>query len=281
MWIFLRTKLIVIISFIVLVLTGCSKSGSNNSNADWAYSFIVWDGYMYEISDEYVEDIEVEIGEVTSYSTMEGTYEGNFSNEYNKGTKYFSIDGVNTEEAIAIKEDEDKYRKAIRNGKYTVDSEQVVLVTRKEITDGDFIYRLVSEKEEYVENGPVKLYAELVYIGDKEKIEISHAASPFYFPMVEKTRNFQIDYVMSEPLLHTTLIKGEPYREIYSSGGGYGSQDDKEYVDFMKKIMNSEFPIGHYVVNGGANFFVADVETREEKKYRSDSQIEFKVTSEK
>lgn len=277
MWISLRNKMIMVIFFIVLALTGCSESGSNN----WAYSFIVWDGYIYELSDEYVEDVEEGIGEVTYYSNMEGTYEGNFSNEYNKGTKYFSIVGVNTEEAIAIKEDEGKYRKAIRNGKYSVDSKQDVLETRKEITEGDFVYRLVSEREEYVENGPVKLYAELEYIGDKEKIEISHAASPFYFPMVEKTRNYQIDYGMNEPLLHTTLIKGEPLREEYLSVGGYGSQDDKEYIDFMKHIMNSEFPIGHYVVNGVAHFFVADVETVEEKKYRIDSQIEFKVTSEK
>jgi hypothetical protein len=265
----------------VLALTGCSERGSNNSNSDWAYSFIVWDGYIYELSDEYVEDVEEEIGEVTFFSNTEGTYEGNYSNEYNKGTKYFSIVGINIEEAIAIKEDDGKYRKAIRNGNYSVDSEQDVLGSRKEITEGDFIYRLVSEKEEYVENGQVKLYAELEYIGEEEKIEISHAASPFYFPMIEKTRNYQIDYGMNEPLLHTTLIKGEPLREEYSPGGGYGSQDDKEYIDFMKHIMNSEFPIGHYVVKGGAHFFVTGVDTEEEKKFRIDSEIAFKVISEK
>lgn len=191
MWISLRNKMIMLIFFIVLILTGCSEYGSNNS----------------------------------------------------------------------------------------VDSKQEVLETRKEITEEDFIYRLVSEKEEYVEKEPIKLYAELEYIGDKEKIEISHATSPFYFPMIEKTRNYQIDYGMTEPLIHTTLIKGEPIRKEYLPGGGYGSQDSKEYIDFMKQIMNSEFPIGHYVVNGSAHFNVADVENGEEKKYRIGTKIEFKVTS--
>ena len=36
---------------------------------------------------------------------------------YKKGTKYYAMQGISTEEAIAI-EEEGKYRKAIRNGKY-------------------------------------------------------------------------------------------------------------------------------------------------------------------
>jgi hypothetical protein len=267
------------ISFIVLALLGCSESGSSNSGADWAYSFVVWDGYIYELSDEYVKVVEDGIGEVTSYSNSEGTYTGNFSNEYKKGTKYFSIVGVNTNEAIAIKEDEGIYRKAIRNGKYSLDFKQNMLETRKEITEGDFIYRLVSKKDDYVENGPVKLYAELEYFGDMERIEIFHAASPFYFPMVEKTWNYEMDYFMIDPLVHTTLIKDEPLRQEYSPGVGYGSQDDKEYINFIKRIMNSEFPIGHYVVNGSADFHVTDTNTGEEKKYKINAKIEFKVTS--
>jgi len=279
MGISLRNKLIMAISFIVLALLGCSQSDSSNSAADWAYSFVVWEGYIYELCDDYIKVVEEEIGEVTSYSNNEGTYTGNFSNEYNTGTKYFSIVGVSTDEAIAIKEDEGMYRKAIRNGKYSLDSKQDVLETRKEITEGDFIYRLVSEKDYYVENEPVKLYAELEYIGEMEKIEIFHADSPFYFPMVEKTRNYEMDYFMIEPAEFTTLIKDEPFRQEYSPGVVYSSQDDKEYIDFMKRIMNSEFPIGHYVVNGSADFHVTDANTGEEKKYEINAKIEFKVTS--
>jgi hypothetical protein len=108
--------LVVIVSYIVL--TGCSNSNPNQSSADWAYSFVVWDGYLYQIGDEYVEDIGEEIGEVTKYSDMEGGYSGNFSNEYEKGTKYYAIKGISTEEAIAIEESDGRFRKANREGKY-------------------------------------------------------------------------------------------------------------------------------------------------------------------
>ncbi|WP_081986965.1 hypothetical protein, partial [Planococcus sp. CAU13] len=91
---------------------------NNNSSADWAFSFVVWDDYIYRIDDEYVAEVDEEIGEVTAYSDIEGTYSGNFSNEYEKGTKFYSIEGIGTEEAIAIEEEDGRYRKAIRDGKY-------------------------------------------------------------------------------------------------------------------------------------------------------------------
>lgn len=70
--------------------------------AEWDYSFVVWDGYIYVVSDETVNQIDQEIGEVTSYSDLEGTFSGDFSNTFIEGTKYYSIKNVNTYEAIAI-----------------------------------------------------------------------------------------------------------------------------------------------------------------------------------
>lgn len=114
-------SILFIISVFFSIVTGCSNSisdrGDGKSSADWARSFVVWEGYIYRISDEYIDDIREEIGEVTKYSDMEGTYSGNFSNAYRKGTKFYAIKGTSTEEAIALAEDS-KYRKAIRNGKY-------------------------------------------------------------------------------------------------------------------------------------------------------------------
>ncbi|WP_391122629.1 hypothetical protein [Psychrobacillus sp. L3] len=104
----------------IAFLSGCSNDSSaviNNSSAEWAFEFVVWNGYIYQLSDKYVDDVDEEIGEVTKYSDMEGTYFGNFSNVYEKGTKYYAMKGIRTEEAIAI-EEEGKYRKAIRDGKY-------------------------------------------------------------------------------------------------------------------------------------------------------------------
>ena len=91
---------------------------ANKSYADWAYSFVVWDGFIYVVSDEVVDQVDREVGKVTRYSDMEGTYSGNFSNTYRKGTKYFSIEDVSTEDAIAIEDENGHYVKAIQDGKY-------------------------------------------------------------------------------------------------------------------------------------------------------------------
>ncbi len=99
----------------IMLLAACTD---NNSSADWAHSFVVWQGYIYHVTEEYVDNVDEEIGAVTMYSDMEGTYEGNFSNVYKKGTKYFSIRGMNTDVAIAIETEKGEYRKAIRAGEY-------------------------------------------------------------------------------------------------------------------------------------------------------------------
>lgn len=98
---------------LLILETGCT----NNSSADWAYSFVVWNEDMYKVSDESVEEVGEKIGELAIYSDQEGSYTGNFSNKFEKGTSYYSIPGISTEEAIAV-QDEDKFRKVIREGKY-------------------------------------------------------------------------------------------------------------------------------------------------------------------
>ncbi|WP_456278926.1 hypothetical protein [Bacillus sp. AK128] len=90
---------------------------SNKSFAEWANSFVVYDGYVYVVSDEYVTEIEKEIGKVTKHSGIEGTYYGDFSNTYKRGTKYYSIKNVSTEIAIAV-DDNGAFIKAIRDGEY-------------------------------------------------------------------------------------------------------------------------------------------------------------------
>ncbi|MFY4776209.1 hypothetical protein [Metabacillus sp. RGM 3146] len=106
--------LFIMAAFFLSVTTGCL----NSSASKWSYEFVVWNGHIYKESDKYVDEITKEIGEVTKYSDGEGTYSGNFSNKYEKGTKYFAIKGVSTDEAIAVKEQDGKYRKLINDGKY-------------------------------------------------------------------------------------------------------------------------------------------------------------------
>lgn len=125
-----------------------------------------------------------------------------------------------------------------------------------ESAQGDFVYRLVSEKPVYTEGETVKLYAELEYTGSKKSVKIYHAASPFYFPMQELTRSYEIGYIMPQPLWFTTLKREEPQRKDYPGGGAYSSTDPKPYIDFMERIGKLDFPVGTYVVNGYADFYM-------------------------
>ncbi|MGE6256713.1 hypothetical protein ACQKCU_02205 [Heyndrickxia sporothermodurans] len=101
--------LIVLLLFIV---------SSRSAMASWAYPFVVWDRYVYVVSDEVVIEIDKQIGRVTKYSDKEGNYGGNFSNVYKKGTKYYSIKGISTDIAIAVQEKDGHYKKATRGSKY-------------------------------------------------------------------------------------------------------------------------------------------------------------------
>ncbi|RAP77320.1 hypothetical protein [Paenibacillus montanisoli] len=127
-----------------------------------------------------------------------------------------------------------------------------------EVAEGDFVYRLVSEKSAYAEGEKVEVYAELEYVGDQPEIKIAHAASPFSFPMKEQTRGYDLLYMMDQPLIVSVLKKGEPLREPFKGAGGYGSQDPKDYVDFMKSVAEATqkgtLPWGDYRVFGSADF---------------------------
>lgn len=107
-----------LLSFVFIFTIINSSLFPNKTLAEWAYSFVVWDGYTYVVSDEYVTEVDKVIGNVTVYSSIEGTYSGNFSNAYKEGTKYFSIKGIDTNEAIAIQESDGKSKRANRKGKY-------------------------------------------------------------------------------------------------------------------------------------------------------------------
>ncbi|WP_342429506.1 hypothetical protein [Neobacillus sp. FSL H8-0543] len=109
-----------LLSMVMLILLLNSFMFPSNPLAtSWAYQFVVWQDYIYVVSEEVVTEIDKEIGKVTKYSDME-SLSGNFSNTFEKGTKYFSIKGVSTDEAIAIEESEGRYIKATREGEYEV-----------------------------------------------------------------------------------------------------------------------------------------------------------------
>ena len=116
----------------------------------WLYPFVVWDGYVYEVTEESVTVIGDEIGQVTNYSDME-QQSGNFSNAYEKGTKYYAIKGVSTEKSLAVQETNGQYVKADRKEKYEFeqafnepkDSVRGLIFSIVGILAVFFIYRLV------------------------------------------------------------------------------------------------------------------------------------------
>ncbi|TWT04514.1 hypothetical protein FQV26_14915 [Planococcus sp. CPCC 101016] len=151
-----------------------------------------------------------------------------------------------------------------------------VTASQAESVKEHFVYRLASEKEQYTEGEEIEIYAELEYTGEEKSMEISHAASPFYFPIHEETRDYSVEYVMNEPLLTTRLVPGEPLRESYSGNGGYSGEDDDAYIEFVQSVMNNEFPPGYYTLSGYADFTAINTDNSS-KHYTIPSQIDFKV----
>ena len=109
--------------------------------------------------------------------------------------------------------------------------------TENEVKEGDFVYRIFSEKDVYNEFSDLAIFAELTYVGDEESIDIYHGGSAFSFPFIERTREFDVGYAMNDPLLTTTLIKDEPFREKYSFAGGYSDEDTEEFRQFVETII--------------------------------------------
>ena len=114
---------------------------------------------------------------------------------------------------------------AIPNSGNQAKSDEPLPSAEAEVKEGDFVYRLFTEKDVYNTFGGTAIFAELTYVGELDSIDIYHASSPFYFPLEERTRGINVDYPMDEPLIMTTLEKGEPLRQRYGFAGGYSDND--------------------------------------------------------
>ena len=152
------------------------------------------------------------------------------------------------------------------------------LQDRNEVKEVYFVYRIFSEKDVYNESGDIAVFAELAYVGDEESIEIFHGGSAFSFPFIERTREFDVGYAMNDPLLTTTLLKDEPFRQKYSFAGGYSDEDPEEFRQFVETIIEKGFPEGEYIINGSAEFYLDDPAfTTNDKKYNMSASIGFTV----
>jgi hypothetical protein len=123
----------------------------NTAYAKWAYNFVVYDKNVYIISDNKIntELIGSKLGQVTKYSSHEGTYSGNFSNTYPRGTKYYKIIGTDVNEAIAVKEKDGIYIEAKFDGEYAgarYDIHTILLYSIGLIILVVLVWRLVRKK---------------------------------------------------------------------------------------------------------------------------------------
>ncbi|WP_431803529.1 hypothetical protein [Halobacillus andaensis] len=81
---------------------------------DWA-PFVVWEGKVYNVTEEIIPEEEIGdvIGEVnTKPNERTGSYYGNASNVYPKGTKYSEIEGTSTDAEIAVEKSNSNWVKA-------------------------------------------------------------------------------------------------------------------------------------------------------------------------
>ena len=85
------------------------------SALSWAYAFVVYNGNVYEVTDEVVSVSEVDgqIGEVKSKpDDQTGDYYGDASNFYEIGTPYYELKGTSKTEAIAVENGDGQFKKA-------------------------------------------------------------------------------------------------------------------------------------------------------------------------
>lgn len=123
----------------------------NTVYAKWAYGFIVYNKNIYVITDMKVnaELIGSMLGQVTKYSDREGTYSGNFSNKYPKGTKYYEIIGSDINKVIAVKGNNGTYTEAKYDGEYAggrYDIQLIILYSSGVILSIIIVLMLVKRK---------------------------------------------------------------------------------------------------------------------------------------
>lgn len=151
------------------------------------------------------------------------------------------------------------------------------LVLERKVTEGDYELAIYTEKSQYAVNELIDVYAELTYIGELEEVEIGHSMYPVGFSTMEQTRTIDIEGAMEEPYVVTLLKRNEPIQYKYSFSGGYSSNDDADYIAFVKDLKDNQFPQGVYTITAYASFGIHGQESV--PPYRFNTSISFIVSS--
>lgn len=147
--------------------------------------------------------------------------------------------------------------------------------TFDETIEDNFVFRLVSGKEEYEAGEEVELYGEIIYIGEGEVV-IAHASSAVLFEIKEQVRDYELPFAVQDIHIETKLAAGEPYREKYVKQGVFSFEDDGEqYAGFIEDFKKRrDFPPGYYTVTATTAFSDGTIQRELEAK------VDFKVWAE-
>ncbi len=154
---------------------------------------------------------------------------------------------------------------------------QNTAIIHAEQQQGDFIYRLYTDKKKWMTGDTIKIIGELEYTGEQEEIEIAHSASPFMFPLKERNSNQTFDYLMQEIGLTTVLKKDEPIRGEILYRNISTVETGKMAASIREKLKQNTLPAGFYEVNGYADIFVkaaADDESGEPMRIKASISFE-------
>lgn len=122
-----RITFILFMVICVIIVSACSSNTTDNSNNNdntitkenqqsFPYPLVKWNNHIYKITNESIDEIDKEIGEIEYQSlNEEEDTPDNYSNYYSKGTKLFSIKGVDTNDAIAVQLGEGNYIKVVNS----------------------------------------------------------------------------------------------------------------------------------------------------------------------
>lgn len=114
----------------ILIISACTSSDVANkgdlqnntlvskevtqSSPSFAYPMLKWNNQLYRITSTEEVNLDEEIGEITKQNTTETEETPDNSSSYlRKGTKIWSITGIDTKDAIAVKVGTGKFIKAV------------------------------------------------------------------------------------------------------------------------------------------------------------------------
>ncbi|PYZ94008.1 hypothetical protein CR194_00240 [Salipaludibacillus keqinensis] len=143
-----------------------------------------------------------------------------------------------------------------------------------ETDSGDFVLRLVSEKEMYESGEEVLITGKIKYIGGKEEIELTHSESPFYFEMIEVNSGAELSYSLQEIGATTVLKQNEWYEEQYEKGKSTFIEHNN-HMDFQNAFIDDDgFPPGEYEIELRTNFHTNIEEESQNHNYITSLVIE-------